>query len=46
LALLLIGMSVIMLATLAGGWLARKVGQPRVVGEIVGGILLGPSLFG
>ena len=35
-----------MLATLAGGWLARKVGQPRVVGEIVGGILLGPSLFG
>jgi Kef-type K+ transport system membrane component KefB len=39
-------MSVIMLATLAGGWLARKVGQPRVVGEIVGGILLGPSLFG
>jgi Kef-type K+ transport system membrane component KefB len=39
-------MSVIMLATLTGGWLARKVGQPRVVGEIVGGILLGPSVFG
>ncbi len=39
-------MSVIMLATLAGGWLARKAGQPRVVGEIVGGILLGPSVFG
>ena len=35
-----------MLATLAGGWLARKAGQPRVVGEIVGGILLGPSVFG
>ena len=42
----LIGMSVIMLTTLTGGWLARKVGQSRVVGEIVGGILLGPSVFG
>jgi Kef-type K+ transport system membrane component KefB len=39
-------MSVIMLTTLTGGWLARKVGQSRVVGEIVGGILLGPSVFG
>jgi Kef-type K+ transport system membrane component KefB len=46
LTLLLIGMSVIMLTTLTGGWLARKVGQSRVVGEIVGGILLGPSAFG
>ena len=25
---------------------ARLLGQPRVVGEIVGGLLLGPSLFG
>jgi len=39
-------MSVIMLTTLTGGWLARKVGKSRVVGEIVGGILLGPSVFG
>jgi Kef-type K+ transport system membrane component KefB len=35
-----------MLTTLAGGWPARKVGQSRVVGEIVGGIPLGPSVFG
>ncbi len=28
------------------GWLARKAGQPRSVGEIVAGVLLGPSLFG
>ncbi|WP_297446946.1 cation:proton antiporter [Acidiferrobacter sp.] len=28
------------------GWLARKVGQPRSVGEIVAGLCLGPSLFG
>jgi Kef-type K+ transport system membrane component KefB len=39
-------MSVIVLTTLTGGWLARKLGQSRVVGEIVGGILLGPSVFG
>lgn len=28
------------------GWLATKVGQPRVVGEMIAGILLGPTLFG
>ena len=28
------------------GTLARKVGQPTVVGEIIAGILLGPSLLG
>src|SRR5204863_4107753 len=28
------------------GQLARWLGQPRVVGEIVGGLILGPSLFG
>lgn len=27
------------------GWLARQVGQPRVVGEIAAGLLLGPSAF-
>lgn len=38
--------AVVVLVTAACGWLARKVGQPRVVGQIVGGILLGPSVFG
>jgi Kef-type K+ transport system membrane component KefB len=28
------------------GWLGRKVGQPQVVGEMIAGVLLGPSLFG
>lgn len=28
------------------GWLMSKMGQPSVVGEIVAGILLGPSLLG
>src|SRR4051812_31205004 len=28
------------------GWLARRVGQPQVVGEMIAGVVLGPSLFG
>jgi Kef-type K+ transport system membrane component KefB len=44
--LLLLQTAVILLVTLACGWLARRVGQARVIGEIIGGILLGPSLFG
>jgi len=28
------------------GLLAKKIGQPQVVGEMIAGVLLGPSLFG
>jgi Kef-type K+ transport system membrane component KefB len=28
------------------GWLFGKLGQPAVIGEIIAGIVLGPSLFG
>jgi K+:H+ antiporter len=28
------------------GCLARRIGQPQVVGEMIAGVLLGPSLFG
>ena len=28
------------------GRLARKLGQPQVVGEMIAGVMLGPSLFG
>jgi len=28
------------------GWVCRKIGQPSVVGEIIAGILLGPSFVG
>ncbi len=28
------------------GFLAKKIGQPQVVGEMIAGVLLGPSLFG
>jgi Kef-type K+ transport system membrane component KefB len=44
--LLLVQIAVVMLVTLACGWLALRVGQARVIGEIIGGILLGPSVFG
>jgi Kef-type K+ transport system membrane component KefB len=37
---------VVVVVTVACGWLARRVGQSRVIGEIAGGILLGPSVFG
>ena len=44
--LLLTQMAIILLITVACGWLALKVGQARVIGEIIGGILIGPSVFG
>ncbi len=28
------------------GWLAVKLGQPQVVGEMIAGVVLGPSIFG
>jgi len=28
------------------GWICRKIGQPTVIGEMLAGIALGPSLFG
>lgn len=37
---------VIIIAARLAGHLARHAGQPRVIGEIVAGLLLGPSLFG
>jgi len=44
--LLLIQMTTVLLTALFCGWLARKLGQSRVIGEIIGGIMLGPSVFG
>jgi Kef-type K+ transport system membrane component KefB len=44
--LLLVQMTVVLLVTIFCGWLARKLGQARVIGEIIGGILIGPSVFG
>jgi K+:H+ antiporter len=36
----------ILVATTVCGLLAKRIGQPRVVGEMVAGILLGPSVLG
>jgi Kef-type K+ transport system membrane component KefB len=30
----------------AFGWVFKKIGQPTVIGEIIAGIVLGPSLLG
>jgi len=39
-------MAVILCACRVVGWLGRKIGQPQVVGEMIAGVLLGPSLLG
>ena len=41
----LVQLIVILLAARVFGGIARRLNQPVVVGEIIGGILLGPSLF-
>lgn len=42
----LLDITLILVASRLVGDLFRKLGQPRVVGEIVAGILLGPTLLG
>lgn len=44
--LLLAQIVAVLLAARVVGWLLRCVGQPQVVGEMVAGIALGPSVFG
>jgi Kef-type K+ transport system membrane component KefB len=39
-------MAVILIACRLVGLLAKKIGQPQVVGEMIAGVLLGPSLLG
>ncbi|MDD5199572.1 MAG: cation:proton antiporter [Terrimicrobiaceae bacterium] len=39
-------MAVILLVCRVVGRLGRLIGQPQVVGEMIAGVLLGPSLFG
>ena len=44
--LLLLQMTVVLLTTIVCGWMAHRLGQSRVIGEIIGGVCLGPSLLG
>jgi Kef-type K+ transport system membrane component KefB len=46
LALLLSQIITIVIAARSVGWLFTRIGQPEVVGEIIAGIVLGPSVFG
>ncbi len=43
---LLLQIVIIIAATRIVGFLFKRIGQPAVIGEIVAGLLLGPSLFG
>jgi len=43
---ILLSLAVVIGASRVAGWAISKVGQPRVLGEILAGILLGPSLLG
>jgi Kef-type K+ transport system membrane component KefB len=46
LAVLLAQIVTIIIVARLLGWLCKKIGQPTVIGEIVAGIILGPSLIG
>lgn len=43
---LIAAFGVLVLAAVGFGALARRVGQPAVVGEILGGVMLGPAVLG
>jgi Kef-type K+ transport system membrane component KefB len=46
LAILLVQIIAIIFVARVFGWFFRKIGQPTVMGEIIAGIALGPSLVG
>ncbi|MBP6182260.1 cation:proton antiporter [Flavobacterium sp.] len=46
LAILLVQIITIILVARFFGWVFKKIGQPSVIGEIIAGIVLGPSLLG
>ncbi len=46
LAILLAQIVTIILVARIFGWVFKKIGQPTVIGEIIAGIVLGPSLVG
>jgi Kef-type K+ transport system membrane component KefB len=46
LAILLAQIATIIIVARFFGWIFKKIGQPTVIGEIIAGIVLGPSLLG
>ena len=45
-ATMLMQLALILVLARTFGWVAARIGQPPVVGEILAGVLLGPSLLG
>lgn len=43
---LILAFGTVLLAARVTGWVFQLIGQPRVIGEMTAGILLGPSVFG
>ncbi len=43
---LVFSLVIIITAAKAGGWLANRLRQPAVIGELLAGVVLGPSLLG
>ncbi|OYQ33170.1 cation/H(+) antiporter [Flavobacterium cyanobacteriorum] len=46
LALLLVQIIAILFVARLFGWICKRIGQPTVIGEMIAGIVLGPSLMG
>ena len=46
LAMLLLQIITIIIVARIFGWICKKIGQPSVIGEMIAGIVLGPSLLG
>lgn len=44
--MLILQLAIILITVRIFGWICQKIGQPTVVGEIIAGIVLGPSLLG
>jgi Kef-type K+ transport system membrane component KefB len=42
---LLLALTIVIAAAKGGGWLSQKIHQPAVLGELLAGLLLGPSLI-
>jgi len=43
---LILAFGAVLLLARVVGWIFQRIGQPRVMGEMTAGILLGPSVFG
>jgi len=43
---LIIDLVIIIVAARSLGWVAKKLNQPAVIGEIIAGMLLGPTVIG